>query len=358
MESNSDKSDFTYFDSIDILRFLLVTIVISAHTNFWAPCDIASVAVKCFFVLSGFLITERLIAQKPLIHDINSLSLQYKNFALKRILRIFPIYYLSLIAVKIFFADSFSWTTLFTWNFTYLSNFQILDFNAWPGMYSHLWTLAIEEQFYVFWPILIFLTPIRFLIYLFIFIVSIGVFTRALFDYLHFDGYALWSHVFSLSVVDLFGIGAIFSVFYTGLLKIDSKRIAIISFTLFVTLVIIYFYSFSLVSHPNYFFLPLVVGLLSATSILLLMIFNQTFSSPFWSPFKYFGKISYGIYLYHNFIFAFVIKIFQRLNTKWDVGFPRGFYMFIIVLIITIVVSHFSWILIEKPIMKFKNRIS
>lgn len=357
MESNSDKSSFIYYDSIDVLRFLLVSIVIAAHTGFWGPYDIARVAVKCFFVISGFLITERLIKQKDNIVDLNSLFYQYSTFAIKRIFRIFPIYYLCLIFVKIFSAYSFDWATLIKWDFSYLGNFHVLHIKSWPGMYSHLWTLGIEEQFYIFWPFLIFFTPTTLLIYLCIGIISIGLFTRAFFDFMAFENHALWSHVFTLSVIDLFGIGALLSLFYVKLLKIKRSKIGLISFVIICFLIVTYYFAYNNVSHPDFFFLPFVVGLLSATSILILMLFNEKFTSPVWSPFKYFGKISYGIYLYHNFIIGFLVELFDKLDRRYGVKYPQGFVLFILVLILSIIVSHYSWKIIESPMNSMKEKI-
>jgi peptidoglycan/LPS O-acetylase OafA/YrhL len=109
--------------------------------------------VDLFFVLSGFLITGILVDAKTRNH-------YFRTFYGRRVLRIFPLYYGVLILVLLA-APRLGIQTgvtpashIFFW--TYTSNFYFA-FAGWPANYfSHLWTLAIEEQFYLVWPLVIF----------------------------------------------------------------------------------------------------------------------------------------------------------------------------------------------------------
>lgn len=117
----------------------------------WAGVDL-------FFVLSGFLITRNLLDAKGHSH-------YFRNFYGRRILRIFPLYYLSLL-VFFFLVPS----VLPTWNqndiiyyrqnqpwfWLHLSN-MFSFFKGYHGFLNHFWSLAVEEQFYLFWPAVIFL---------------------------------------------------------------------------------------------------------------------------------------------------------------------------------------------------------
>ena len=113
--------------------------------------------VDLFFVLSGFLITGILLDAKGEKHF-------FRNFYVRRILRIFPLYYGFLIVF-------FFWLSLTStvddnfrslldqqgWYWSYLVNISIA-IEGWPRMHTigHFWSLAVEEQFYLFWPLVIF----------------------------------------------------------------------------------------------------------------------------------------------------------------------------------------------------------
>jgi len=117
--------------------------------------------VDLFFVLSGFLITGILLDAKGSSH-------YFRNFYVRRVLRIFPLYYGFLFAFFIL-APALrpptpggpfdTWRASQGWYWSYLSNYQLL-FPQWARPYplSHFWTLAVEEQFYLFWPAVVLLT--------------------------------------------------------------------------------------------------------------------------------------------------------------------------------------------------------
>jgi peptidoglycan/LPS O-acetylase OafA/YrhL len=114
--------------------------------------------VDLFFVLSGFLITG-------ILYDAKGSEGYFKNFYMRRTLRIFPLYYgvlfLLLFAIPRSFAASLDPALLETrdagpWLLTYLTNVFIARTNEFSIPYvSHFWSLAVEEHFYLFWPFLI-----------------------------------------------------------------------------------------------------------------------------------------------------------------------------------------------------------
>lgn len=130
--------------------------------------------VDLFFVLSGFLITGILISTKPK-------SGFFRNFIARRALRIFPLYFASLLvclfvlptllSTKIF--DLPSSNQLYLW--TYTSNFFMARENSWCfGPLDHFWSLAVEEHFYLLWPIAVYFLSLRALLKLSI-AIAIGV---------------------------------------------------------------------------------------------------------------------------------------------------------------------------------------
>jgi peptidoglycan/LPS O-acetylase OafA/YrhL len=158
-----------HIPALDGVRGLAVLTVMILHFTVIKPAagagavlvDIIGLGwagVDLFFVLSGFLITGILVDTK------GNLS-YFRNFYVRRALRIFPLFYAFLLIVLVLWpavsatpADSLS-SKLIT--ATYLGNF-LMAFGGWealPGHTTHLWSLAVEEQFYLIWPFVIYLLP-------------------------------------------------------------------------------------------------------------------------------------------------------------------------------------------------------
>ena len=116
--------------------------------------------VELFFVLSGFLITGILISARGAPGF-------FRTFYVRRTLRIFPLYY-AVLAIAFFlvplidgterWADVAHRNQVFFW--TYLSNWSNAFGHAIPGL-GHFWSLAVEEQFYLVWPVVVFMLPVR-----------------------------------------------------------------------------------------------------------------------------------------------------------------------------------------------------
>jgi len=124
--------------------------------------------VDLFFVLSGFLITGILIEGKKSTN-------YFSTFYARRALRIFPLYYGVLILgwLSVLFLtpqdlprltgqDSYAWQWLYASNIGIGFKGNWLNSPTWVEL-SHFWSLAIEEQFYLFWPLLVFLLPLKWL---------------------------------------------------------------------------------------------------------------------------------------------------------------------------------------------------
>ncbi|MEO5589356.1 MAG: acyltransferase [Gemmatimonadaceae bacterium] len=126
----------------------------------WAGVDL-------FFVLSGFLITGILIDARGAPH-------YFRNFYARRVLRIFPAYYIFLVLFFVVAPITLgrvvqwpfeAWRSSQWWFWSYASNLQIL-FPGWvrPEPLSHFWSLAVEEQFYLFWPAVVLLATPKWLV--------------------------------------------------------------------------------------------------------------------------------------------------------------------------------------------------
>jgi peptidoglycan/LPS O-acetylase OafA/YrhL len=142
-----------YIPALDGLRGIAVLLVLWTHipvgvlgtnADFVRGCvQPGYLGVDIFFVLSGFLITRILLVDKE-----KNFPLRY--FLLRRFFRIFPIYYLTLTIFLIFMP-----VPGLGWCFIYLSNFYF-PFNPETNPVQHTWSLAVEEHFYLIWPLLVY----------------------------------------------------------------------------------------------------------------------------------------------------------------------------------------------------------
>ncbi len=155
-----------HIKELDGLRGTAIGLVVLFHCFSTQPLDrftaLGWTGVDLFFVLSGFLITGILLDTKNRAH-------YYRNFIFKRALRIFPLYYFTLAAFFTLnhyfrFAPDNLQSHQF-WFWTYTQNIYF-SFNGWfqgeSNLLNHFWSLAQEEQFYLFWPIVVYyFSPVK-----------------------------------------------------------------------------------------------------------------------------------------------------------------------------------------------------
>src|SRR6201996_2853221 len=149
-----------HIPQLDGMRGLAILLVLLAHSTdvftgvpFFRWIDgYGSLGVQLFFVLSGFLITRILL-------DTRDTPYYFRNFFAKRSLRIYPLYYALLIFVM--FSGLVHQHGVRWWPYTlFLSNLVYGDTTQ-PAPLGPVWTLAVEEQFYIFWPVIVSFLPRR-----------------------------------------------------------------------------------------------------------------------------------------------------------------------------------------------------
>lgn len=295
--------------------------------------------VTFFFVLSGFLITNILIEEIK-----KESSVSYKNFFLKRLFRIFPAYYFYFILIFCFLyyskITSYSNQDLIaaiTYTYNYFS-----DMNPW--FMGHFWSLAVEEQFYLIWPLLFIFTYKRYGIKVpFLIIVAspliriatyflfeemrgrISIMTHTRFDCLlfgcalaycyqnnMFDRFNLLVTKFKLHIISAFHI-----LFFSRLLqmKFQGKYVMTLgySFDAFAMCILIIY----LVKNKN--------------------VVTKVFNLPI---LVHIGSLSYSLYLWH------IPFAWSELGSKYLI--PRIIAIYLCAL--------FSYLLIETPFMKLRKR--
>jgi peptidoglycan/LPS O-acetylase OafA/YrhL len=163
-----------HFANLDGLRFVCIAMVVWHHG---IPLDQETaqiflrgfLGVDFFFVLSGFLITTLLLRERSEYGDFS-----LRDFYLRRVLRIFPVYFFVVGSVStyyVFIDGQTELARLVPFYFLFLSNFLVEHI---PNLYI-TWSLAVEEQYYLVWPLVLLLVRTQYLIPLSLFLIAINV---------------------------------------------------------------------------------------------------------------------------------------------------------------------------------------
>lgn len=312
--------------ALDGLRAIAVACVMAFHFIPWigAYVPLGSIGVRLFFVLSGFLITRILLASRS---EVSGPAL--RSFYIRRGLRIFPVFYLVL---------ALAWAlnigpvrATIAWHIPYLTNIYLFDRGSWHGSVSHLWSLAVEEQFYLVWPWLVLFVPTHWLRGSITAMIFIAPISRLLIG-------GSMSSVLPTSCLDSLGCGAFVALTGTPLFH------RAIGPTVFVT---------GLVLQSD---VVLDFGVsLSAAWIVWTLVTQPagTLADLLGrAPIVYLGTISYGIYLFHGFM-PYVIG-------RYVPGFVEMFWVskFALLSIATILAASISWRFLEASLMTLKERWS
>jgi peptidoglycan/LPS O-acetylase OafA/YrhL len=308
--------------------------------------------VTLFFVLSGFLITSILLHEKIKAGD-NDRFTVIQNFFARRVLRIFPIYYLTVLLCCLFNYEFVR--TYIAYFLTYTSNVLEYKTNA-PNPLLHTWSLAVEEQFYLIWPWLILFINKKYLKYVFASIICIGLFSKYTELYiLHHSAYMV------SSCFDSFGIGALYA--YMRLDPIKCKKFEYAFIVLFPVALFIALKANPISGLPIFViyskFIESVIGL----AMIMFVIHNKSA----WIKkhilenrvFNYVGKISYGIYLYHYTLghsYDSFIERFAQAHPTLPAVFTSFWFSYGVKLILLITVCALSYKFIEQPILRLKKK--
>jgi len=371
MENNSG-----YIKSLDGVRAVAIILVMSFHAEI---THFGWFGVQLFFVLSGFLITGILWKEK---HVESSLSFKFKKFWVRRSLRIFPLYfgYLLLISLAyIFFHFPSYYSNYAPYLFTYTFNYT-RSLPQWQGnpLFTHLWSLSIEEQFYLFFPLIMFLCPPKFIKYLMLIVIAVSPLTRFLLgEYYSSKGLSqpvvadavYWN---TLSHLDAFFMGGLIPVF--SLYKKIKKPQLIFVIALIITVVagaINFIYTDSgsyyfndlgynhgqteLYEHVwhysvlNFLFASFILSIVSIHSTKIFASIRKSLESNWMVRI---GKVSYGMYLFHWAILVYVSNRIFTTETLW-----LKILIFIPYVVVVYLFAELSFRLYESHFLKFKDSL-
>ncbi|CAL2103428.1 Peptidoglycan/LPS O-acetylase OafA/YrhL, contains acyltransferase and SGNH-hydrolase domains [Tenacibaculum sp. 190130A14a] len=361
-----------YFPNLNGLRFIAALLVIIHHIeqlknifnldNFYHDLPfipiIGKLGVILFFVLSGFLITYLLLAEEEVTGTIS-----IKDFYIRRLLRIWPLYYL--IVILSFFIlpfipflevgdytsqlfDSYNLKVLLF--FLFLPNLALITFPPVPFA-SQSWSVGVEEQFYLLWPLLMkkskYKLRLLFGVIALYFVVKFGINV-----YAKLFGVTEWTTLlygfvggFSIDCMAIGGVLAYWLYEKNNILKwLYSKYTQYLVYLILFVLI-----GFGVkIPHIHYEF----YGVLFGIAILNLASNKETIFNLENSILNYLGKVSYGLYMFHPLAIVIILKTLMFFNIENVV------LQYVLSIGLTILISGFSYKFFESYFIKKKVKFS
>jgi peptidoglycan/LPS O-acetylase OafA/YrhL len=373
------KKKQVYFENLDAIRFIAAMMVFIGHAmtgafnhlkfdNVFYLKTISLISnggmgVSIFCVLSGFLITYLIITET----EVNG-KLNVKKFYIRRFLRIWPLYFFVVFfsfilypGVKEIFDVNTKLGSNILFHISFLSNFDAM--NIAQNCYgldaisqNITWSVSIEEQFYLFWP-LIFLLPKKIWIY----VISLLLFLSISFRILNKDiPFVNYYHTLSVLVDLVIGGGFAYLVKHCKRIRALFEKSNTWShlFLFLATILILSFGTESVLgSHSNS------LGRIITSLLFALIIVSQSLtinkSILNLSNFKLgttWGKYTYGIYLLHPIVITMVDVSFRIFKINYKHSFITEFSVGLLMLFLTLSISWLSYNYFELRFLKLKNR--
>jgi peptidoglycan/LPS O-acetylase OafA/YrhL len=362
-----------YFPGLNSLRFLAALFVVLSHihsvqvknalpslSNFGC-LNRGHDAVVFFFTLSGFLITYLLLEEQNQTQEIH-----LKNFYIRRILRIWPLYFLVvavgfllywgiLPVVGIQYPSDYNlWTGLLLY-VLFLSNVMSALFQV-GGILNVTWSIGVEEQFYLFWPpllkcfknsLFLFLVAFTILMLLLAVINQANIFQfsapiRDILKTLQFHNMAI-------------GALAAYGVFYheEQLLRLPVFSNQLIQLLMIGLLIGYYFYDLGTLGFYAEFFLPFVYAWL----ILNVSVNHNSVIHLDNKMLNWLGTRSYGIYMYHMMVIYLLLFLAKKIGFTAGHSLSQSIIFYILGLLCTILLAHVSYIGVEKRFLSLKDSL-
>lgn len=356
-----------HIKALDGLRGIAVLLVIFFHYGY---LGCGWIGVQLFFVLSGYLITSILLQERS-----RTLGDYLRRFYWRRSLRIFPLYFSYLLVIALAFAafripPAFSDQWPYLISYTYNVRHILPNYDGTP-LLIHLWSLSVEEQFYLVWPLLVYLiAPAFFNRVLVLLLIGVPLLRLGLTFFL----FALGKDALSAAVVmytqtpcqfDAFAAGALIASFRFPVVKRPRAIfVAALALVFFVGIISqhnsptvasdrINSWGYPIQLLHNYQFIW-GYSLLNFLFALLILLVVQRQCSMSWLEARgltFIGKISYGVYVLHYGMLA----VFQRFlpEPQWSIA---NLLLFPVYLAVTLAISYLSFRILESTFLRLKDR--
>ena len=365
------------FPNLNAYRFIAALLVVFHHVeqirynahlfNFkqYSLFNNGAYAVQFFFVLSGFLITYLLLVELA-----NTKTVSLSTFYLKRILRIWPLYYLLVFVGFVILPLLMFKQGTFSNKFPYLNYDGLMLYvfilpNVANAIWSKhflisLWSIGVEEQFYLFWsPI------VKWLENKVVYVCFTLVVVRLMFD-AFFQSYFSFSP-FIQSIInslrfDCMAIGALAAFwFQKGISDAWKNIIYSIYFECIVLAFLAVLFIFRIYLRDNGIILESPIGLQLISLLFAFLILNGATNPTtiFKISFKwidYLGSISFGIYMYHMIFVFFGVELLKKLQFMNGMSLLSTIFVYSISVGMTIFVSFVSYKFVEFPIIQLRSK--
>jgi len=332
--------------ALDSLRLFAILAVLFDHYVEPDFFYLGGVSVRFFLLLSGFLITRTLLRYDGA--DWPTYRKALRSFYGRRALRIWPLYYVILLAV--FVSGYFSWKWLLV-NVLFLTNFAQAYLNDWnvPGYLAHVWTLCVQEQFYLFWPVLFLALGQKRKPFL-LGMIAIAVIFR-IWLLTQDRQYDVAAYVFPFASFDALALGSLLAI-VEGKVRIARPGFVIALLAAACAVVIFHGHLYvQIVLLPTMLLIPL--------GVLTLMVFDdrlgRTATLLEWPPFVFLGRISLGIYLLHLPLWL----VAHELTPEPLIALvrPGSLLTFAVMTPVTIAAASASWFVLERPLQKYRRHL-
>jgi peptidoglycan/LPS O-acetylase OafA/YrhL len=316
---------------------------------------------QLFFVISGFLITGILLdARRNAERRGISPGVVIRRFYMRRLLRIFPLYYAMLAFTYLVGVTAVRRSI--QWHLPYLSNVFFAMRGEWYGEVAHFWSLAVEEQFYSLWPWLIMYVPQRLLLpVVMACMLSAPCFRWIAGQVMGINDIAVM--VMPLASLDTLGIGALFALLQRTEDRTRNPEDRITRLARWVGIVgVIAFVTMHLMTRAfGRQGVTDVLGdsIFAAAALGLVYLTSRGVEGPLgqllqWRPLVYLGKISYGLYILH-----FFVPLLSQQVVTWG-GVSMSDMMgpiarTVVNFVVLVILSSLSWHFFEKKINDFKQ---
>ncbi len=357
--------------NLNTIRLIAASMVLVNHaehfkehtyfTSLWrvpAIMQMGRLGVVMFFVLSGFLITYLLIAEEKITGNI-----AVKDFYIRRVLRIWPLYFLILI-LGFFVIPNLSFFTESSVRDAFYENSSlklaffvfimpnvvaaIFGFDNW-SLFNPIWSIGVEEQFYLFWPLLF--KRKKWNKKWIVISIIVGYFLlKTLLTFLPQTPIVVHLRDFIyLFTIDCMAIGSLLAILFVEKHKIIEqllfkKWFQWIIFPLTILMIIKGVYFPSIQSQ--------VYAILFGIIILNLALNENRIFNIDTKATKYLGKISYGIYMYHSIMVFLCIKLFQSMGWHSTLLLELSFFAS------TFLIAALSYEFLETYFIKLKLKFS
>lgn len=374
----------TFFPHLDALRFFAFLAVFVNHTfnslgyynsdqtyqfivkNFFSNGDLG---VSFFFVLSGFLITYLLLEEKT-----NTGRIDIKKFYVRRVLRIWPVYFLvvgtGLLLLPLlspFIPPGFplrhATDKLNPWLYIgFAGNFDYLYNGISNVVIGILWSVSIEEQFYLFWPLVMAFVPSKRLLPVLVSLIAASVLFRFYFSR-GGNINIINHHSFSCASDLITGAALAYLAMQPAFVESIRRMPAFV-------IRIIYFIGFALLPFRNYIwkFGVHYVHVASILPVLVAVFFafilaeqcyadHSFFKGGNWKRISKLGTRTYGMYCYHMTVFFIVLFLYGQLGIPVSkTGILQHVFTSLLCLLLTVGISQLSYRYVEAKFLELKKK--